>query len=111
MGRPINKEHVVICPPRHTHHQTLSAQRGAGRRGGRLEGSKQWRQALVGQSRALLIVSVLIESHNEMSGAGIAARQPAATGSPYMEMWLILDLLLNAAGIFGARQKASSREE
>lgn len=84
---------------------------GEWRRGGRLEGSKQWRQALVGQSRALLIVSVLIESHNETSGAGIAARHPAATGSPYMEMRLILDLLLNAAGIFAARQKASSREE
>lgn len=77
-----------------------------GRRGGRLEGSKQWRQALVGQSRALLIVSVLIESHNETSGAGIAARHPAATGSPYMEMRLILDLLLNAAGIFYRKTKS-----
>lgn len=67
--------------------------------GGCLEGGKQWRLALVGQSGALLIVSVLIESHNEMSGAGIiVGRRPAATGFPYMEMQLILDLLLNPAG-------------
>lgn len=50
---------------------------------GALKGDKQQRQALVGQSRALLIVSVLIESHNEMSGAGIiVGRSPAATGFP-----------------------------
>lgn len=95
----------------HSSSDTKCTAGGAGGRGGRLEGSKQWRQALVGQSRALLIVCVLIESHNEMSGAGIAARHPAATGSPYMERRLILDLLLNAGGIFGARQRTSSREE
>lgn len=37
----------------------------------------------MGQSRALLIVSELIERHNEMSGAGIIVGcRPAATGLP-----------------------------
>lgn len=52
-------------------HTKYTAGGRVGRRGGRLEGSKQGRQALVGQSRELLIVSVLIERHNETSGAGI----------------------------------------
>lgn len=75
---------------------------------GALEGDKQQRQALVGQSRALLIVSVLIESHNEMSGAGIIVGcRPAATGFPYMETQLILDLLLNPGGILAICEKQS----
>lgn len=47
----------------------------------------------------LLIVCVLIESHNEMSGADITAHHPAARGSPYMETELILDWLITAAGV------------
>lgn len=73
---------------------------------GALEGDKQQRQALVGQSHALLIVSVLIESHNEMSGAGIILGcRPAATGFPYMETQLILDLLFNPGRILPMCEK------
>lgn len=55
----------------------------------------------MGQSRALLIVSELIESHNEMSGAGfIVGCHPAAAGLPYMETLLILDLRSNPGRIY-----------
>lgn len=74
-----------MCPLRRALHQSLKCTAGGGAGGGEgpLEGDKQHRQALVGQSGALLIVSVLIESHNEVSGAGIiVGRRPAATGPP-----------------------------
>lgn len=102
------KGHVVICPLRRTLHQALKCTAGGGAGGeeGRLEGDKQRRQALVGQSRALLIVSELIESHNEMSGAGVLVGcRPAAKGLPCMKTLLILDLLLNPGRIYSAHAK------